>query len=79
VLQVYSGDCDCDWGAIEGCVLAAGSVVGVVGGLRQVGFEEEVDVYHVAAHVAGSLQYLWADVNEEGDGRPSSKEHDACG
>ena len=47
--------------------------------LRQVGFEERVNVDHVAAHVVGPFQHLWAYVDEECFGRPSSEEHDSCG
>ena len=41
--------------------------------------EERVEGDHVSRHVVGPFEDLWADVDEEGVGRPPSKDHDLGG
>ncbi|KAI2502044.1 hypothetical protein MHU86_12447 [Fragilaria crotonensis] len=63
--SVGKGDCPrpCEW-------------VGGVGASRVSCIEEGVVVDHVPAHLIGPLKDLWANVVEEGVGRPAPKYHD---
>jgi hypothetical protein len=62
-----------DGGTIE---QLSGSGVFSVGALVVRGVQEGVVFDHVGAHVVGPFEDLWLDIDEEGVGRPTPKNHD---